>query len=670
MKFEVKNPDLAISPYTGMTREHWLDVCEFLLDGIFSNLEDFETLVYCPRTEFYISYPQENGGKQQEYEEKFEGLARSFLIAAPLLHNRPDTVIRGIPLKEYYKEHILSAVTPGTQDYMLSLRELRELTEGKQACFQHTCECASLAIGLWQCREVIWESYTEREREQIGEYLKEFGSAVTSAHNWRLFNMLILGFLWREGYDVDETIIKDHAQTILSYYAGDGWYRDGHRFDYYCPWAFHVYSVLWNVWYGYEKEPEIAQLFERYTNEFLENYIGMFDRDGHITMWGRSGIYRNAATAPFATVFLLKNHRMDPGLARRINSGALLQFMSNEKVFENGVPTLGFYDTFPPILQDYSCAESPFWIANPFLCLNLPEDHPFWTETETNGDWDILDIGLKKSFVMDGPGIVAFHQGRNGAAEFCTAKNIFSPEDDYIKAYMRVAFHSRYPWEAFDFGGVEAMQYCLQYEADSKVRVPNIMLYGGVKNGVLYRQQYFEFRYNFQGLAGISLADIPLSNGILHVDRVRIHKKPYILTLGAYGFPKEDEVKIERFSDGLGEAIIVKNDERSLALVTYTGFDFLDKKERHGVNAVEEESILLYAGRKREKLYEGKDHMLVYSVLTEERKEFEWDELFPVKRINFAGKETNNSMNQVEIWMKSGEKIQVDFEGLEGNLRI
>ena len=37
MKFVVKNPDFLVSPYTGMTREHWLSACEFLLEGIFSN---------------------------------------------------------------------------------------------------------------------------------------------------------------------------------------------------------------------------------------------------------------------------------------------------------------------------------------------------------------------------------------------------------------------------------------------------------------------------------------------------------------------------------------------------------------------------------------------------------------------------------------------------------
>ncbi len=125
MKFEIKDADYGKSPYTGMTRKHWLEACEFLLDGIFSNLSSMDDQPLSPRTEFHVSYPNAGSSPTKASAERFEGLARSFLIAAPLLHNRPESVIRGFSVGEYYKQHILQAMTPGNANYLLNLKELQ-----------------------------------------------------------------------------------------------------------------------------------------------------------------------------------------------------------------------------------------------------------------------------------------------------------------------------------------------------------------------------------------------------------------------------------------------------------------------------------------------------------------------------------------------------------------
>ena len=68
---------------------------------------------------------------------------------------------------------------------------------------------------------------------------------------------------------------------------------------------------------------------------------------------------------------------------------------------------------------------------------------------------------------------------------------------------MRLAFHSRYPWEDWDYEGAEAMQYSLKYDGGKRALVPNIMMYSGVRLGVLYRKEYFDFVHNLgQGLFG------------------------------------------------------------------------------------------------------------------------------------------------------------------------
>ena len=41
MKFEPKTLDYNLSPYTGLTRETWLEAGKYMLEGIFQNIVDF-----------------------------------------------------------------------------------------------------------------------------------------------------------------------------------------------------------------------------------------------------------------------------------------------------------------------------------------------------------------------------------------------------------------------------------------------------------------------------------------------------------------------------------------------------------------------------------------------------------------------------------------------------
>lgn len=674
MKFTVNNPDYELSPYTGMTREHWLELSHFLLEGVFSHVKRLEDPIIMPRHEYQVSYPQPDGPKWRLAAEKFEGLARSFLVAAPLLHNEPEAVVCGYSMKEYYKQQILLSVTPGTPNYLLRVEEIFPEAKPGEKAFQHTCECASLVIGLTMCKEVIWDDYSQAEKDRIADYLSNFGHSFTGHHNWRLFNMLILAFLDREGYEVDRDMMRDHAQVIISYYAGDGWYRDGHLFDYYCPWAFHVYGPLWNAWYGYEKEPYLASKIEQYSRELVEKYPAMFDGDGHVTMWGRSGTYRSAASAPLASNLLLPGSGVDPGWARRITSGAVLQFVTREECFYEGVPCLGFYGPFQPFVQTYSCAASPFWLANAWVCLMLPADHPFWTEKENNGIWEKMGTGETWTEVLDGPGIVTDNHKDTGITEFRTAKVLMKKDNPSLNAYSRLSFNSQFPWEDFERKGVEAMQYSLTVSgSQSNTWIPNILMYGGVRDGVLYRKEYFDFDFTFQDKCSIDLADFPVSNGIVRVDKVRIPDKPYTLTLGAYGMADRGDVKIEirTCQTTGGNAVILKSREGQVAFVSFDGWDEIDVCKRKGVSPVSDESRLVYGISRREKYYEYRPYVMVSAILTK-KDQSDWtdEELFPVEEIRYTDEGLCGGFGPVVLQMKDGRCVTVDYEGIEGRLSI
>lgn len=684
MKFQPKSLDFTVSPYTGLTRESWIEAGEYLLEGIFKNIKSIHDPLLMPRKETKITYPHLNASEEKKKIEKkaeiFEGLARSFFIAAPLIHINPDITINNFRLRDYYKEQVLRACTKGDVNSVGNYEEQMELlgTHDSYCTFQQTVETCALVVCLWSSKEEIWDTYTQEEKNIIADFLTSYAHASTVPQNWRLFNMLDMAFLYREGYPIDEDIMRDHAQSILNYYAGDGWYRDGHSFDYYSCWAFNVYTPIWNLWYGYEKEPYLAKKFEENSNKLMETYIDFFDRDGFTNMWGRSNIYRNAATSAFDGNMLLQNSTVNPGLARRISSGSLLQFLTREDFLYEGVPTLGFYGQFSPLVQGYSCAESPFWLGKAFLCLNLPADHPFWTAKENNGTWQKLGKDGIKETTLDGPALCFTNHGANGETILRTGKVVKNCGDEHgMWNYSKLCFNTKYPWESAHTADVEAQQYVLQDLLTGNFEKGNVTFWYGKKEGILYRRQFFNYETSKEctWIQAVNLADFPMPYGIIRVDKLRLYGRPVSLTLGAYGFP-DNGTEIIQLEKENAKAIILKGHdytgrEKQLAMTLYDGWDEIALLHSEGTNPDSEKSIVVYGKLTRKKQYGYEPYVMISQVITKESlDDFTEEEIFPIAAVEYTDKEKCGGYGPVSVILKDGSRKIIEFEGIEGNLQL
>ncbi|SHJ44709.1 hypothetical protein SAMN02745136_00036 [Anaerocolumna jejuensis DSM 15929] len=684
MIFQPKTLDYTISPYTGLTRESWIEAGEYLLTGIFQNIKSIHDPVIMPRKETEVTYPHKNAAEgQKEIEKKaeiFEGLARSFFLAAPLIHNDPDITVCNYRLTDYYKEQVLRACTRSDVNSVGNYEEQLELagTRDPFRTFQQTVETCALVVCLWNCKAEIWDTYTKEEKDTIAAFLSGYAHASTVPQNWRLFNMLDMAFLYREGYPIDEDIMRDHAQAILNFYAGDGWYRDGHSFDYYSCWAFNVYTPIWNLWYGYEKEPYLAKKFEENSNKLMETYGDFFDRDGFTNMWGRSNIYRNAATSAFDGNMLLKSSEADPGRARRIASGSLLQFLTREDFLYKGIPTLGFYGQFTPLVQGYSCAESPFWLGKAFICLHLPADHPFWTARENNGTWDKLGEKELKETTLDGPALCFTNHGANGETILRTGKVVKNIGDEHgMWNYSKLCFNTKYPWESAPSADVEAQQYVLKDLTSGDYTKGNVTFWHGKKEGVLYRRQFFHYELSKEStwIQAVNLADFPVPYGIIRVDKLKLHRRPITLTLGAYGFP-DNGTEIIQLEKGNAKAIILKGHdftgrEKQLAMTLYDGWDEIALLHSEGTNPDSAKSIVVYGKLTQKKQYGYEPYIMISQVITKESlEEFGEEEIFPIASVTYKDKEKCGGYGPVNVLLKDGSRKVIEFEGIEGNLQL
>ncbi len=684
MVFEPKILDYELSPYTGLTRQSWIEAGEYLLHGIFQNIKDFADPVVMPRKETKVTYPHSADAVWEFKAEYFEGLARSFFIAAPLIHDNPQLKIAGYKIRDYYKSHVLRSCTRGDSVCVGHYDELCEMA-GKTdpfRAFQQTVETCAIVICLWISKEEIWDTYTKEEQDVIADFLSGFAYGNTVPQNWRLFNMLDLAFLDMVGYEIDHDIMREHAQAILNYYVGDGWYRDGHSFDYYSCWAFNVYAPLWCQWYGYEHEPYLAKCFEENSNELMKTYAQFFDRDGFTNMWGRSNIYRNAATSAFDGNLMLKNSTVDAGLARRISSGSLLQFMTRDDFLYNGIPTLGFYGQFTPLVQGYSCAESPFWLGKAFLCLHLPADHPFWTEKENNGVWEKLGARETQVTTLNGPALCFSNHQANGETILRTGKIVRNKRDSHgMWNYSKLCFNTKYPWESQVTDSVDAQQYVLHDITTDTYTRANVTYWAGEKDDVLYRRQFFgyEMETECHWIQAMNLADFTVPYGVIRVDKTRLHRKPVAFTLGSYGFPDNGTKIITKeatYAGGVAKAVILKGTdhngkEKQLVMTIYDGWESLSYTKSSDTNPDSEKSIVVYASMAYHKQNSYEPSILISQVITKESHEdFTEEELFPIESVTYTDPQSFGGYGPVKVQLKNGTERIIDFYGIEGCMML
>lgn len=683
IKFQ--NTDYKLSPYTGLTRDSWIEAGIYLLNGVFRDVSDIQTPIIVHRRETEITYPHKDAPpdvkKSELMSERFEGLARSFFIAAPLIHNNPNLTIKDFKLKDYYKNHIFRVCN---KDDSLFVGDFEYICNTQKSTdpfpkFQQTVECTALVIGLWMTKSEIWDTYSRNEQDVIADFLKSFGYSNTHNNNWHMFNALILAFLRICGYEIDEKRMMMHIHTVLNYYAGDGWYRDGHSFDYYSCWAFNLYAPIWNVWYGYENAPEIAKRFEENSNRLMETFTNMFDKDGFTTMWGRSSIYRFAATSAFVGNAFLRNPKADFGLARRVMSGSLKQFLEREDFLSGGVPSLGFYGEFSPILQSYSCAASPLWCGKAFLGLYLPENHPLWKDTENNGIWENTKVSINET-ILDGPGICITNHISSGETTLRTAKVTKQKNRvSEIWNYGKLEYNSKFLWEATPVGtkNIESQQYLIS-EPTNETLYGNVTYYAGEKDGVLYRKQYFGYDMNTDLLRyhAIYLADFPTEYGLIRVDRLSLHRWPVSITLGSYGIPDNDSEVMEK-EYGDAKAIIIKSkdfsgNKKQLAMTVYKGWNELNLISSRGTNPDSEKSKIIYAKTEKNTPYHGKEsYVLISQIITKESHEdFTKDELFPIEHIKYSDKFETGLCGDIVITLKNGTIKTINFDEVDGKISL
>jgi len=307
--FTVVNPDYKKSPYTGLTRRHWVDAAKYLLDGAFSYIHSLDDQMYFPK-QLDKTYPNNAGAVRVA---QLEGFCRTLFIAAPLLKENPDLESNGIRVADYYLHHLRNLPNPQSGSYV------SQRTGGPS---QTMLELGAMCISLKIAQTVLWNPLTKAQRDSIAAILKSYGEGPTIDSNWRFFNVFILSFLKDQGYDVNEEYLEMNLKKLMERYRGEGWYNDSPAYDYYSSWAYQTYGPLWAELFGKKIHPEYAAQMMKNQHDLVANYPYMFSRDGKMNMWGRSIPYRFAAVSPLPLLEYDTSGEVNYGWMRRISTSS------------------------------------------------------------------------------------------------------------------------------------------------------------------------------------------------------------------------------------------------------------------------------------------------------------------------------------------------------------
>lgn len=618
--FHLVKPDYQLSPLTGMTRQHWMDAATYLLDGAFSYIHTLDDPMRFPKQPGK-SYPTD--GKFNKTE-NLEGLCRTMFVAIPLLKENPDLVLNGIKVGDYYRQQLRNMSDPSKSGYTQHL---------KGGPSQTLVEFGALALSLTVMPEIIWEPLTQKEKDDLAALMLSYGNGPTIGSNWRFFNIFVMSFFKDHGYEVKDSYMDELLLKSLAQYRGYGWYNDSPAYDYYSMWAFQMYGMIWAHYYGEKFNPEAGRQFVSNFRDLVPNYPYMFAKDGKMNMYGRSITYRIAAAVPFPLMGWLNDPSIDYGWMRRIASSTLLQFLENPALMEDRVPTLGFYGAFEPAVQIYSCRGSVYWMGKAFLGLLLPADNPFWTAVENNGAWEKeLQPGKVYNKFMEGSNTLVTNYPNSGTSEIRAWCHETVAKDwqkfRSTENYNKLSYNTAFPWMADSPDGKVSMNYAV-LNAKQEWEVLRLYTFKKFEDGIYYRDAELETNPEIK----FRLADIPLPNGILRVDKVSF---PITTELhyGHYSLPElESPIVTKEQKAGGYTAYCMDNGAYQTALINLQGWSEVEFVQTEGPHPVSNKCSVINVAT----THSGDKVFITLQLWKKSGKPFTKKELAPVKSFKQTG---------------------------------
>ena len=213
-------------------------------------------------------------------------------------------------------------------------------------------------------------------------------------------------------------------------YLGDGWYRDGRSgcTDYYNPYAFHYYGLLFSRWVNTVADESLselnhyAHLFTQRAALFAKSFSLWIGDNGAPIAYGRSMSYRFAGAGIWSELACYPSALSQVGLNvsdMKTLWLATLQWWSLQPILSDGMLSVGF--AYPNLIvsEFYNSPMSPLLALKGFSAVRLPANHSFWKAKKSmiNQKSTVMTLEKNKQIIARCNGISILLSGAPSAAE-------------------------------------------------------------------------------------------------------------------------------------------------------------------------------------------------------------------------------------------------------------
>jgi hypothetical protein len=262
--------DRTLSPYTGFTRQHWLEITERLIAGVLPHLDPVTGMPRLP------SLSGEKAYDAMVVRTDFQAFERIMMLSVIYASATGRDAVPGFEgsITEPFRRGIIEGLDPQGPHYW-----------GPPAPKEHVGSI--FCFGVLMCPKYFWDPFTSEQRQRLLAFLQLQGRNQAYDNNHHYFHLMPVPVLEANGWESNRIYHTQMLERLFGWYRGDGWFIDGRNggFDKYNAWGFQLYNqaiyrfdASWRARFG-ERIKESARNYLQSTPYFYGELHGRWWND-------------------------------------------------------------------------------------------------------------------------------------------------------------------------------------------------------------------------------------------------------------------------------------------------------------------------------------------------------------------------------------------------------